>query len=142
LFQIESIGNSPSLSSISSGRGSLLPVLLQWYQVNMMKSSAFGVTEGEDPSIGTRSVLEFLVLEGVFEFLKVHFEDTADAGNILILYNAIVDIANSFEEKLPIQPKDSAHIATFLKEHQHNLDSFTALCHAQLQLCIASTSIN
>ena len=37
------------------------------YQVASTKSSVFGINEGEDLSLGTRTLLEFFVLEGVSE---------------------------------------------------------------------------
>lgn len=98
-----------------------------------MKSST---NEGEDMSQGTRSVLEFFCTRRL-EFLKAQSNEIVDAENILTLYNAIVDITHTFEEKLPLlEPKNHNHVATFLKEHQHNLDKFTALCCAQLHICI------
>ena len=48
------------------------------YQVASTKSSVFGINEGEDLSLGTRTLLELFVLEGVSEFLKAHNE-TANA---------------------------------------------------------------
>ena len=50
-------------------------------------------------SQGNRSVMEFFVLEGILELCG----DNADT--ILLIYGAIVEITESFEEKLPIAEK-------------------------------------
>ncbi len=46
-----------------------------------------------------------------------------------------MDVAESFvQEELLIGKKSSEDIDCFLREHEHNLQEFTALCNMQIQL--------
>lgn len=55
-----------------------------------------------------------------------------------LIYNAIADVAGSFEEKLPIGEKSAQDMNTFLREHDHHLAAFKALCEMQLKTSIAA----
>ena len=63
--------------------------------ISVGKSITFGLGEGEHMYSGTTIILEFVVLEGVLEFVnndvKSYGDDTA---TILNLYNAVVDVQN------------------------------------------------
>ena len=98
------------------------------HQIDIPKSVQFGINAGEQMSTGKRTILEFFVLEEIIK--NQHLEVTDDA--LLNLYSAIVEVANSFGTTLPMGNKDKENIRTFLREHQHNLEAFSALCCSQL----------
>lgn len=104
------------------------------HQILYTKSADFGLQRGEAMSQGARSVLEFFVLEGILKFCNVGHTQHDVGDSILLIYSTIVEITDSFDEKLPIGQKSDKDILCFLREHQHNLDAFTALCNTQLQL--------
>ena len=101
------------------------------HQINIAKSVQFGINVGEDMTRGKRTLLEFFVLEEITKFLKNQGSEVT-VDSIFNLYGAIVEVANSFDTSLPIGNKDKDNIRTFLREHQHNLDAFTAMCCSQL----------
>ena len=63
-----------------------------------------------------------------------------DVNTILHVYNTVVDVALSYQEKLPIGRKCLDDIAIFLREHEHNLNAFTVLCKMQVQSAIEKLS--
>jgi hypothetical protein len=88
----------------------------------------------------SRSILEYFVLEGVHEFIKSSPQKFPDdlASTITLLYNAVSEIACSFEEKLPIGLKNIENVNIFLREHDHHLAAFKTLCKMQLKTSIAA----
>ena len=100
------------------------------HQISAGKSVLFGAGLGEEMNSGSRSILEFFVLEGVYDFIKKSEE--LQESMLCLIYNAIADIVSSFDEKLPIGTKSAEDVDKFLKEHDHNLAAFTTLCKMQL----------
>ena len=78
-------------------------------------------------SPGRRTILEFFILEGIFQHCEVE-----DAETLTILYNAITEFADIFECQLPLYQKNLKDIEKFISEHQHNIKAFETLCCAQL----------
>ena len=76
-------------------------------------------------STGSRSIIVF---EGVLQHLNQ--TDSQSTENIRDLFNAVVDVAVTCStEMLSLGWKDNKSVETFLSEHKHNLDNFTALCN-------------
>ena len=107
-------------------------------QISVPKSAIFGGNVGEELQSGKRTILEYFILEGILHFLKQDYQTTPTI--ILNIYKAVVDIANSFQSRLPIGTKSEDDILTFLREHKHNVEAFTALCHCQLSINLSTFS--
>ena len=56
----------------------------------------------------------------------------ATSSNIEKIFNIIVEIADALGLKFTISTKSRSDIERFLREHQHIVEVFTALCLAQL----------
>lgn len=104
-------------------------------QISVPKSAIFGGNVGEE----LQTILEYFILEGILHFLKQDYQTTPTIT--LNIYKAVVDIANSFQSSLPIGTKsEDDDILTFLREHKHNVEAFTALCHCQLTINLSTFS--
>lgn len=96
-------------------------------QQKVSKGVIFANEEGENVSIGPRSMLEFFILESILKYclqegIKIIPE------NIAIIYNAIAEILDTTYTQLPIGSKTLSDIQSFLREHDHNLEIYRALC--------------
>ena len=67
------------------------------WQQDTQKSALYGIKLGEEMSPGRRTILEFFILEGIFQHCEVE-----DAETLTILYNAITEFADIFECQLPL----------------------------------------
>lgn len=115
------------------------------HQVNADKSAVFGFNMGEDVCRGNRSVLEFFILEQLLELATNSSNcqvSSQQVENLHAMYNAVVDISDSFEEKLPIGRMTINDIQRFLREHEHNLTAFSTLCGIQMQSAIPRDSMS
>lgn len=111
----------------------------QPHQITIDKSAVFGCKKGEDMCPGSRSTLEFFVLEEILSYLN--HQDLLTTSAVHTLYNEIVDVAESFvEDELPIGKKSMEDIDKFLREHEHNLQAFTSLCNMQIQLALSTNT--
>ena len=99
--------------------GDLEPRRKRQRHSHQISAVLFGLNLGEEINCGSRSILEFFLLEGVYEF--VTSQDLQESSNSMsLIYNAIADVAGSFEEKLPIGEKSVQDMNTFLREHDHH----------------------
>ena len=103
----------------------------QW-QIHVSKSVKFAIDVGEDVNTGSRSMLEFFVLESILKHCLQEKIEIIPA-NIEKIFNAIVEIADTLDVKLQIGRKSLEHIKCFLREHDHTVHVFKALCFAQLE---------
>ena len=101
-------------------------------QITIPKSVKFGMDAGEQMSEGSRTVLEYFILEGVLQFLKREMHEVS-AQTLLDIYNAVVDVATPLQN-LPLGFKRENDIMAFLREHKHNMEVFTSLCNSQLSI--------
>ena len=87
---------------------------------------------GESLNFGSRSLLEFFALEQVLNHcIERGIPTTSD--NVAVIYNAMVEVCVQ-EKNLPMGEMTLNKISTFLREHEHNLKFFKALCLAHLHL--------
>lgn len=77
-------------------------------------------------------MLEYFLLSCIYDFCTFEGIDTEQSMHTI--YNAIVTFATNFEETLPITSKSEEDILKFLREREHNLEVFKALCYMQLSL--------
>ena len=106
----------------------------QPWQQKTPKSVKFALDAyaGEHVSSGPRSILEFFVLEAITKYcLREGIQTTA--ASIEIIYNTIVEISDTLHAKLPIGTKSTDDVECYLREHDHIVDVFKALCLAQIE---------
>ena len=102
------------------------------WQHKISKSVKFALDAREHVSSGPRSILEFFILESITKYcIREGIETTP--GNIEKTYNAIVEISDTLNKKLPIGTKSIDDVEVFLKEHDHIVEVFKALCLAQIE---------
>ena len=89
---------------------------------------------GEDIAMGPRTMLEYFLLNCIYDFCKCEGIDTEQSMHTI--YNAIVTLA--IEETLPITNKSEEDVLKFLREREHNLEVFKVLCYMQLSLLDAT----
>ena len=103
----------------------------QPWQQKLPKSVKFALDAREHVSNGPRSILEFFVLEAITKYcLREGIETTSE--NIERIFNTIVEISDTLDMKLSIGTKSIDDVERFLRERDHIVDVFKALCLAQL----------
>ena len=89
-------------------------------QRTIPKSVVFSLQQEEDITSGTRSILEFFVLEGIIAHCKdENIEQNPE--NVQTIFNSVTEIATSFKELLPTGDKSQEQVKKFLEEHSHNI---------------------
>lgn len=101
------------------------------WQLEVSKSLCFALNEGELVPSGSRSMLEFFILESILKYILQEGIQLLPV-NIQIIYNAIAEILDTTHTQLPVGTKSISDINTFLHEHDHNLKVFRALCLSYL----------
>lgn len=105
----------------------------EWQKLLPKQNSLeFAASIGEDIEMGPRTMLEYFLLSCIYDFCTFEGIDTEQSMHTI--YNAIVTFATNFEETLPITSKSEEDILKFLREREHNLEVFKALCYMQLSL--------
>lgn len=100
-------------------------------QRDVSKSLCFALNEGELVPCGSRSMLEFFILESILKYILQERVQLLPV-NIQKIYNALAEILNTTHTPLPVGTKTISDITTFLHEHDHNLKVFRALCLSYL----------
>ena len=103
------------------------------WQLPVLSSAAFALQEGEILNHGSRSLLEFFILEQIFSYCIKH-KSPMMPNDIDIIYNAVVELCTNQESSLPLSKLSLDKINTFLREHDHNAELFESLCVTHLQL--------
>lgn len=96
------------------------------WQKSVQSSAKFALQLGEHLNHGPRSLLEYFAMEQVLNHCKMQ-EISETSENILIIYNAMVEIVQLYDCALPLGEKSVSEVETFLREHEHNLDFYKAL---------------
>lgn len=86
----------------------------------------------EKAPCGPRSILEFFVFECSIKYCLNEGID-ATPNNVRIIYNTAAELFDTFDDELPIATKNIEEVEQFLREHEHTVDVFKALCLAQIR---------
>ena len=95
----------------------------EWQKLQPTQNSLqYAAGMGEDIAMGPRTMLEYFLLNCIYDFCKCEGIDTEQSMHTI--YNAIVTLA--IEETLPITNKSEEDVLKFLREREHNLEVFKA----------------
>ena len=104
----------------------------QQWQMSVPKSVRFAIDTGEEIASGSRSLLEFFVLESILKHCTRNGIETTPS-NIEKIFNTIVEISDTLDTNIQIGEKSTDNIECFLREHSHIIEVFKALCLAQVE---------
>ncbi len=97
------------------------------WQIPVLSSASFALQEGEILNHGSRSLLEFFILEEILSYCIKH-KTPMIPNDIEIIYNAVVELCTKQENSLPLSELSLEKVNTFIREHEHNAQLFEALC--------------
>jgi len=100
--------------------------------MSVPKSVRFAIDTGEEIASGSRSLLEFFVLESILKHCTRNGIETTPS-NIEKIFNTIVEISDTLDTNIQIGQKSIDNIECFLREHSHIIEVFKALCLAQVE---------